>query len=590
MKRAIFIILFCTFSALLISPVSSSNEFRAVNVVDELKHGSTKVGAYRALIIAIKDYQDPKIPNLETPLNDAHALADLLQQKYGFVVETILGKQATRKVIYNSLRSLSSKAKPNDSFLIYYAGHGDFDRQYNDGWWIPYDAKAGDPLTYLDNVQVQKAMRSMKARHVLLISDSCYSGTLFGQSRAMPPVIDNKYYLNLYNEKSRWGMTSGNKTPVADNGTGRHSIFAYQLIKELTKNDKPYLSTQEIYTRIAPIVSNNSEQTPLCRPIRNTGDRGGEFVFIASSSAMIEILSSGIKDKAKVSIESNVTEARVFVDGHPIGTTPLSDIEVSEGEHRILVEKQGYDTYQKKIHIIGGRSMSLFVDLSKKGPMKGRLYVETEPENARVSFLSYGYKFYQGIDLDPGRYQIEVSAWGYKTENKWVALNAGEDKYLNINLIKRSKVSSGYKVQNPPKSIGSEFVNTPPDILLMNSPYEHKKGIVKFTHKMHSDRYSTTCGACHHDENNKPLNNLKKGDDVQKCIVCHSRPGEVPKTIKIEWKVNKLAKKEKDKLSRQWHAEAVHDNCRDCHKTYNKKNKTKAAPTTCIKCHPKIRN
>ncbi len=133
-------------------------------------------------------------------------------------------------------------------------------------------------------------MRNMNARHVLLISDSCYSGTLFGHSRAIPQAIDNKYYLNLYNEKSRWGMTSGNKTPVSDVGSGGHSVFAYQLLKELRKNEKPYISIQELCTRIAPIVSNNSEQTPLCRPIRNTGDQGGEFVFVSSSDD-IEITS-----------------------------------------------------------------------------------------------------------------------------------------------------------------------------------------------------------------------------------------------------------------------------------------------------------
>jgi len=212
---------------------AKDNGFRAIGVVDNLSHISGKIGAYRALIIGINDYKDPSIPDLSTPLHDARAMADVLQKRYGFVVETLLNRRATKKAIYNALRSLAARAKPNNSALIYYAGHGDLDRQYDDGWWIPTDAKAGDPVTYLDNVQVQKAMRSMKARHVLLISDSCYSGYLFGQARTMPPVINDKYYLSLYNEKSRWGMTSGNKTPVSDEGTGGHSVFAYQLIKEL---------------------------------------------------------------------------------------------------------------------------------------------------------------------------------------------------------------------------------------------------------------------------------------------------------------------------------------------------------------------
>jgi len=126
-----------------------------------------------------------------------------------------------------------------------------------------------------------------------------------------------------------------------------------------------------------------------------------------------------------------------------------------------------------------------------------------------------------------------------------------------------------------------------PAVIKMQNDYEHKKEIVAFTHEKHVDAYKNGCGACHHDENNKPLDNLKAGDSVQKCIECHSKPGEVPKAEKDKWKKKKLKKAEKDKLARQWHAEAVHDNCRDCDKAYNKKYKTKAAPTTCAKCHPK---
>jgi hypothetical protein len=134
------------------------------------------------------------------------------------------------------------------------------------------------------------------------------------------------------------------------------------------------------------------------------------------------------------------------------------------------------------------------------------------------------------------------------------------------------------------------------EIKMENPAYkEHKKSITMFTHKKHAEVYAKDypefykkkCGECHHDEDNKPLENLKAGDDVKNCIECHSKPGEVDKKTKAKWKKEKVKKAEKDKLSRQWHAEAIHDNCRGCHKSYNKKNKTKAAPTTCAKCHPK---
>ena len=125
------------------------------------------------------------------------------------------------------------------------------------------------------------------------------------------------------------------------------------------------------------------------------------------------------------------------------------------------------------------------------------------------------------------------------------------------------------------------------DVINMQNDYEHTKEIVVFSHAKHVDAYKSGCGDCHNDENNKPLSNLKAGDPVKKCIECHSKPGEVPKAEKEKWKKEKIKKAEKDKLARQWHAEAVHDNCMGCHKAFNKKNKTKTAPTTCVKCHPK---
>ncbi|GMQ79795.1 MAG: hypothetical protein BMS9Abin03_234 [Thermodesulfobacteriota bacterium] len=463
---SLFLITICSW----LFPLSIHAASRGISVISDLSHQSGKLGAYKALIIGINDYKDPKIPNLETAVNDASAMAKLLREKYGFQIKLLLDRKATREGIYRALRKLASSTKSDDSVLIYYAGHGDLDRTYNDGWWIPTDAKGGNPLTYLDNVQVQKSMRSMNARHVLLISDSCYSGTLFGQSRAIPPVIDNRYYLNLYNEKSRWGMTSGNKTPVSDRGTGGHSVFAYQLLKELKKNEKPYISTQELYTRIAPIIGNNSEQTPICRPILNTGDQGGEFIFVASSSAVIE-RPSPRPSKALLSIESNVPGARVLMDGRYVGSTNLLNVEVAPGEHRIRVEKDGFEPYTKKIRFEKGRTRDLYVVLDPKAPLKSRIYVDTKPKDARIRILNIGTIFNQGMELDAGRYHIEVSANGYETQKMWVSLTAVQDKTLDFRLKPIAKqqpvASQGQKVTN---SLGMEFVYIKPGSFMMGSP------------------------------------------------------------------------------------------------------------------------
>ena len=119
------------------------------------------------------------------------------------------------------------------------------------------------------------------------------------------------------------------------------------------------------------------------------------------------------------------------------------------------------------------------------------------------------------------------------------------------------------------------------DVIKMeNKAYaKHKKGIVIFPHKKHIEDYNAGCGECHHDANGKALNNFKAGDNVQSCIECHKKPSERPKGRGAP----KLTKKQR----LEYHAEAIHFNCKDCHKKFNKKTNTKAAPTTCAKCHPK---
>ena len=403
----------------MISNVFADRGIKVKRIAD-LSHGSGKIGKYKALIIGINDYKNASIPDLETPINDAKDIAKVLKEKYGFKVKLLLDREATRAAIYRSLRRLAKTTKPNDSVLIYFAGHGDLDRTYDDGWWIPSDAEGGNPLTYLDNGQVQKAMRSMKARHVLLISDSCYSGTLFGKARSLPPVIDDKYYLSLYNEKSRWGMTSGNKTPVSDRGSGGHSVFAYQLIKELENNEKLFISTQELYTRIAPIISNNSEQTPLCRPIVNTSDQGGEFVFVAS-----------IKKKPPPTVprgkQGTLDKEMLFWQSIQDSDSPAlfeEYVEKFPNGFFASIARQKIEALKQKTVVA-----SIPPEVSKS-----KLFMEVDPKDSRVRILNIKPRFQQGMELESGRYNVEVSKQGYETKKMWIKLEAGEEKKIKVRM------------------------------------------------------------------------------------------------------------------------------------------------------------
>jgi uncharacterized caspase-like protein len=247
-------------------------------------------GQWRALVIGIGDYRNPRITDLRTPVADGRELAAVLTGRYNFKVATLFDGEATWANIDRELRRLVAEAGEQDSVLIYYGGHGDLDEKLDEGWWYPVDTEPGNRQTYLQNSDLRELVKKMAARHVLLVSDSCFAGSLFGDYRSFSPKIGDRYHQRLYTSKSRLGLTSGGKEPVLDGGSAEHSIFAYHLLKFLQSDDRPVFSAGEMFTAIAPVVTNNSPQKPEFLPILYTGHESGEFVFVRTGTDLVSYL------------------------------------------------------------------------------------------------------------------------------------------------------------------------------------------------------------------------------------------------------------------------------------------------------------
>jgi len=420
-------------AVLLLAPAMADAADRGIAIRQKLAAQSgVSVGAYRALIIGINDYQDDNIPDLETAAGDARAVADLLRTSYGFKdITLLLNRQASASTIQRQLRRLATGSKKADSVLIYYAGHGDLDRITHDGWWIPANARAQDPSTYLDNFIIQKYVKAIPARHVLLVADSCFSGSLFGSARAMPSIIDDKYYGNLYKEKSRWGMTSGNLTPVSDSGSGGHSAFAYQFIKALQQNHKPYVTPREIYQRIAPIISNNSDQMPITKPIRNADDQGGEFIFIRSDGGSSQA-TSGSGPAATSGPNRTALDMAYWNDVKGSNDANMLQLYLNK-----YPNGQFADIARLKIKKLGGAKLAMAGRPQKASAPQYALTIRVKPLDARIRILNIKPRYRAGIRLDPGDYHISVSRSGYVTRNEWIRLGRS-DLTHEIALEKRT--------------------------------------------------------------------------------------------------------------------------------------------------------
>ena len=80
-------------------------------------------GRYRALVIGNNNYEH--LPNLQTAIADARAVAKILESKYRFKVDLVY--DARRQTIIDRFNQLTSQLTERDNLLIYYAGHGTLD-------------------------------------------------------------------------------------------------------------------------------------------------------------------------------------------------------------------------------------------------------------------------------------------------------------------------------------------------------------------------------------------------------------------------------------------------------------------------------
>ena len=231
---------------------------------------------YYALVIGNNNYE--YLEKLDAAENDAKVIADVLTNKYGFEVDLLLNADYDTTV--NSLFKITNKLKKNDNLLIYYAGHGELDKAENRGYWLPVDASFELRSKWISNQRIVDRIKATKAKHVLLIADSCFSGTLMRSSLTPESneVLDEKNIERLKSKKTRLVITSGGNEPVVDSDGGEHSLFALKLIDTL-KNNNTVINSQMLFENIRRYVISNADQTPERALVHKTGHDGGDFLF-----------------------------------------------------------------------------------------------------------------------------------------------------------------------------------------------------------------------------------------------------------------------------------------------------------------------
>nr|MDJ0896325.1 caspase family protein [Alphaproteobacteria bacterium] len=235
-------------------------------------------GRYHALVIGNNAYTE--ITPLNTAVRDAQAVAEVLERDYGFKVTLLT--DATRYQVLAALSKLRKQLTDQDNLLVYYAGHGVLDEEADLGYWLPVDAEPDITANWIANHDLTAGIRAIKAKHVMVVADSCYSGTLV---RAAKTNLNTEnagrvaLIERMAGKRSRTVLTSGGLEPVVDSGPSGHSVFANAFLKQLRTNDG-VLDGQTLFAGLRREVILEADQTPAYADMRRAGHKGGDFLFV----------------------------------------------------------------------------------------------------------------------------------------------------------------------------------------------------------------------------------------------------------------------------------------------------------------------
>jgi len=262
-----------------------------------------------------------------------------------------------------------------DSRLVFYfAGHGHtLQLTYGGdmGYIVPRDApnpntdKAGFLAKALDMQQFEVYAKRIQSKHALFLFDSCFSGSIFSMSRAIPEHINYKTSLPV-----RQFITAGSANETVPD----ESIFRAQFVAALEGHadvDKDgYVTGVELGEYLQRTVVNYTKgyQHPQYGKIRDRHLDQGDFVFpirqarLSPDSGMeptsgvpVPRAPAPMVMKGHLQINVNVPEARVMFDNKFQGTatvgTPLNLLNLPTGKTKLHIQAEGYEALEREVAI-----------------------------------------------------------------------------------------------------------------------------------------------------------------------------------------------------------------------------------------------
>jgi formylglycine-generating enzyme required for sulfatase activity len=242
-------------------------------------------------------------------------------------------------------------------------------------------------------------------------------------------------------ELSKNGYKSySNKFTVSENS--RHFIFIMdpeQIIGLLVKTNPPgasvYIDDELKGTSDAGFLLPLKKYTvrvamPKYLPVTQTIDG-------ATAAKLYTLDLKLVKNTGILKISSNVKKLIIEIDGE--ATEAQSQYELEEGTHHIKVTNTNYTVYETDVTIIKGKTAAIKANLEK---LTGNLLLTVSPTKALVSINGVNYDNVKDVELEPGKYTVQVTAENHDPFSAEITISKGKTTKLSALLKKNAGIIS----------------------------------------------------------------------------------------------------------------------------------------------------
>lgn len=343
----------------------------------------------KAILIGISQYSDNEMGDLAYADKDVEAFHSVLVDFAGYKpsdIAMLLNSRATKNEISNAIVNTVKKSQkqPLNHFILMFAGHGvpaTIQSSKTNSFLAPHDAAIDQFFhegesgimsneTFINRAWLVKQLSSIKAKQVIIILDSCYSGAkdfgeLFAQnlglnvnymgstdgSRGVVVVKRKVGYETVENSIAFIASSKDNQQSAEyrelKHGALTYAIFEYlnNVRKETDIKEQKEITVGDVYANISKMFDTvkvsgtplSAVHQPVLFPIPDYDNvKGMKFVSVRGTK-MPEIKPES-KPEIKTGIIHITTDpegAEIYVNGTTTGRYSNSILELTEGKHMV---------------------------------------------------------------------------------------------------------------------------------------------------------------------------------------------------------------------------------------------------------------